>query len=317
MSDTDTEIVLVSGDLRLKVSPFGASLRGLWREKSDGTTEEVVTVYSGAKGKVGGQGDVLIPFPGRVRDGRYTFEGQTYQMALTDKEGPNAIHGFLRLVPWQVTEQSDTTITFAAALEPDESARPGYPFSLAVTVAYQLDEDGLTCRFTITNTGTDPAPVAAGFHPYFTVGTPLIDEAALHVPMASALEFDSGLLPTGRVLPVEGTPLDFRENHPIGATRFNTCYADPIRDADGRVRIRITAPKGGRSLAVWMDDAFDYVVLYSGDPLPEAHRRRSLAIEPMTCGSDAFNYPEWGLTVLAPGATTSGAWGVETGAAES
>ena len=57
------------------------------------------------KSKVGGQGDVLIPFPGRVRDGRYTFEGQTYQMPINDKDGPNAIHGFVRLIPWEVAEQ--------------------------------------------------------------------------------------------------------------------------------------------------------------------------------------------------------------------
>ena len=59
-----------------------------------------------------------------------------------------------------------------------------------------------------------------------------------------------------------------------------------------------------------MDAAFDYVVFYSGDPLPAAHRRRSLAIEPMTCASDAFNHPEWGLVALVPGQTFSGAWGV-------
>jgi aldose 1-epimerase len=61
---------------------------------------------------------------------------------------------------------------------------------------------------------------------------------------------------------------------------------------------------------VWMDEAFEYVVLYSGDPLPESHRRRALAIEPMTCGSDAFNHPSWGLVSLAPGGTLTGAWGV-------
>ncbi len=63
-------------------------------------------------------------------------------------------------------------------------------------------------------------------------------------------------------------------------------------------------------LTVWMDDAFNYVVLYSGDPLPETHRRRSLAIEPMTCASDAFNHPEWGLVRLEPGRTFAGSWGV-------
>jgi aldose 1-epimerase len=306
----DAEIMLARGDLRLKASPYGASLRGFWREGADGRREEMATVYTGAKGKVGGQGDVLIPFPGRVRDGRYMFEGQTYQMELSDKEGPNAIHGFLRLIPWEVVEQSESTITFAVSMEADE--HPGYPFALQATVSYSLDDQGMTCRFSVRNTGAHSAPVAAGFHPYFTVGSEHIDADRLHVPMGATLEMVN-LIPTGRVLPVDGTPLDFRTVRPIGNTVFNTCYSAPQRDPDGLLRIRLGAPDGGRNVTVWMDTAFDYVVLYSGDPLPEAHRRRSLAIEPMTCGSDAFNHPEWGLTTLAPDQTITGSWGVLSG----
>lgn len=304
----DTEITLARGDLRLKISPYGASLRGLWREGPDGAREEIVTGYTGAKGKVGGQGDVLIPFPGRVAGGRYTFCGQTYEMPINDKDGPNAIHGFLRLAPWEITAQSAQSVTFAVSLTPERS--PGYPFPLRATVVYALDAaGGMTCRFTIQNTGDRPAPVAAGFHPYFTVGSERIDEDVLHVPMAATLEFRD-LIPTGHVLPVDDTPLDFRAPRPIGGTVFNTCFLAPARDPDGKLRIRLASPLGERHLTVWMDGTFDYVVLYSGDPLPDSHRRRSLAIEPMTCGSDAFNHPQWGLKSLAPGETFSGAWGV-------
>lgn len=303
----DSEIILAAGALRLSVSPHGASLRGLWREMPDGTRQEIVTVYSGAQGKVGGQGDVLIPFPGRVREGRYPFEGQTYQMLANDKESPGAIHGFLRSATWEIAQQSEQDITFVTPLEPEE--HPGYPFALLATVSYALDATGMTCRFTIENTGGKPAPVAAGFHPYFTVGSDHIDADTLHVPMASTLEFEA-LLPTGNVLPVEGTAFDFRQPRPIGEMKFNTCYLNPLRDADGLLRLRLAAPNGGRALTVWMDAAFDFVVLYSGDPLPDSHRRRSLAIEPMTCGSDAFNHPEWGLVRLAPGKAFSGSWGV-------
>ena len=109
---------------------------------------------------------------------------------------------------------------------------------------------------------------------------------------------------------MEGSALDFRKPKPVGGVVFNDCYLGPRRDADGRVRIRLSGGEAGRSLTVWMDEAFGYVVLYSGDPLPDDHRRRALAIEPMTCGSDAFNHPEWGLAVLEPGQTLSGSWGV-------
>jgi aldose 1-epimerase len=313
--DADAEITLAGGgDLRLRVSPRGASLRGLWREPPGGRREEIITGYSGAANKVGGQGDVLIPFPGRVRDGRYVFGGESYEMVRNDKDGPNAIHGFLRAAPWQVTARSDRAATFSAGLVPGQHA--GYPFSLRADVTYELDPHraGMTCRFAVENTGDTPAPVGAGFHPYFIVGSPTIDDARLRVPMASTLELDAGLLPTGRVLPVDGTAYDFRTARPVDGTVFNTCYLHPLRDADGLLRIRLQgAEEGGRAVTVWMDRAFDYAVLYSGDPLPPSHRRRALAIEPMTCGSDAFNYPEWGLVALAPGETLAGAWGVTPG----
>ena len=127
MSDTplppaaDEEIVLTDGNVHLRVSPYGASLRGF--TQSDDTP--VVTEYSGAHNKVGGQGDVLIPFPGRIGHGAYTFEGQSYQMPINDKEGPNAIHGFLRSVVWDVTDQTDDSITFETDIRADEYRESG------------------------------------------------------------------------------------------------------------------------------------------------------------------------------------------------
>jgi aldose 1-epimerase len=307
---SDTEITLESDRFRVRVSPYGASLRGLWRTENGSDWHEVVTPYSSAKGKVGGQGDVLIPFPGRVRDGKYTFEGEQHQMPQNDKDGPNAIHGFVRLKLWDVHAQTSDAITFQTTLTRDEA--PGYPFALQIVVTYALNENGLTCTFSITNTGGTPAPVAAGFHPYFTVGSELIDTNLLTLPFAATLEFEN-LIPTGVVLPVDGTAMDFRQTRTLLDTRFNTCYLQPERDGDGLVRITLSAHDASRKVVVWMDRAFDYVVLYSGDPLPETHRRRSLAIEPMTCASDGFNRPEWGLVTLPPGATFSGNWGVSSG----
>ena len=308
----DTEIMLAHGDWRLVVSPYGASLRGLTYQgadgvREDGVREEVITGYSGAGNKVGGQGDVLIPFPGRVAGGRYTFGGQTYQMDKNDKETPSAIHGFLRSTLWESEQPAPDEVTFTTNLHAGDHS--GYPFALGVRVTYHLTDAGLAVAFVIENTGDTPAPVAAGFHPYFTVGSTLIDADTLQVPFDATLEFKD-LLPTGTVLPVDGTPLDFRRPHPLGGVVFNTCYLQPQRDPDGHVRIRLADPATGRSLAVWLDSAFDYVVLYSGDPLPESHRRRALAIEPMTCGADAFNHPEWGLAALKPGEKLSGTWGV-------
>ena len=305
---SDHEIILMRGDLRARVSSLGASLRGLWREGADGTRTEIVTDYSGADNKVGGQGDVLIPFPGRITNGVYEFGGETFQLQLTDKEAPNAIHGFVRHKEWDIKGQTESNAAFETHLLPSDA--PGYPFALAVSVAYTLTDDGLTCAFSIENTGSNPAPVAAGFHPYFTVGEDSINDAVLTVPFGSVLEFDANITPTGKVLPVGETVFDFREARSIGGTIINTCYLHPVRGVDGHAVVRLSAADSGRSIAVWMDDSFDALVLYSGDPLPDSHRRRSLAIEPMTGGSDVFNHPEWGLRTLAPDETFLGTWGV-------
>jgi aldose 1-epimerase len=228
-------------------------------------------------------------------------------MEKNDKEGPNAIHGFLRSLIWDQDVDSDEAVTFSTSFDAD--AHRGYPFALRAEVTYRVLDKGMRCEFRIRNVGAGAAPVAAGNHPYFAVGSDRIDADTLHVPFRSTLQYKD-LVPTGKVLPVEGTPYDFRRPRPIGGTVFNTCYLHPERDPDGLLRIRLSSSKTGRAVTVALDKTCDYVVLYSGDPLPESHRRRALAIEPMTCGSDAFNHPEWGLVVLSPGESFGGAWEV-------
>ena len=156
---------LTHAEWQLVVAPYGASLRGLYRRSAGGVREEVITGYSGAKNKIGGQGDVLIPFPGRVTEGRYSFGGQTYQMDKNDKETPSAIHGFLRSIIWEAEQPAPDEVTFTTNLHPD--AHPGYPFALGVRVTYHLSDTGLAVAFVIENTGDTPAPVAAGFPPLF------------------------------------------------------------------------------------------------------------------------------------------------------
>jgi len=302
----DIDIHLKSGDMRLTVSPTGASLRGLSRI-NDTAEVEIVTEYRGAGNKHGGQGDVLIPFPGRISGGSYKFGGHEHHLKRNDKETPSAIHGFVRSVLWDVTAQTESEITFRTSIARDQYE--GYPYDLDIRVTYRATATGMECDFAIENTGVEAAPVAAGFHPYFTVGSDLVDADDLQVPFNSILDFVN-LIPTGKVLDIASTDVDFRSLRPIGATAINTCFLNPIRDADGKIRIILANAAAGRKITVWMDAAFDYAVLYTGEAMGPEQRRRSLAIEPMTCGSDAFNHAEWGLISLAIGDTVRGSWGV-------
>ncbi|MBW3622974.1 MAG: aldose epimerase [Armatimonadetes bacterium] len=305
----DVEITLRHGSQRAVVSPYGAALRRYFLDDG-GSETAVVWGYSGGANKKGGQGDVLIPFPSRIKDGRYTFQGNTFQMERNDKEGPNAIHGFLRGITWEHEQSSESEVRFRTQIRAEAYADKGYPFSLGVEMAYRLEGDGLACEFRIRNAGDRNAPVGAGFHPYFTVGTDTVEDAEALIPANQYLEFEPTLVPTGNLIPVEGTEMDFREFRRVGETRFNHCYTGLQRDGDGLARARMRDPDTGRSVTVWMDDSFRYIVVYTGDAIPEPHARRALAIEPMTCATDAFNHPEWGLEVLSPGEAFEGRFGI-------
>jgi len=294
----DREITLVHGDWTARTAPWGASLRGL-----EYRGVPVATGYHGRADKCGGEGDVLIPFPGRIAGATYDFQGETHRLRPTDGGGVHAIHGFVREREFTVVGESVSSVSYLLEF----TGAPGYPFPLEVSLVYALDDAGLTCSTTVRNTGQGGAPVAVGFHPYFTVGTEWVDEAVLTLPFASVLEFDN-LIPTGRVLGVEDAGVDFRDGRQVGGAVIDNCFLNPVRDADGLARVVLRGP--GREVAVWMDGSYDYCVLFTGDTLPPRLNRRALAIEPMSCGSDAFHHPAWGLRVLAPGEVFHGTWGV-------
>lgn len=302
----DTELLLASGPHRAVVSPFGASLRRYFVVK-DGTEIDVVWGYSGAHNKKGGQGDVLIPFPGRVAHGRYGFDGQDYQLPCNDKEGPNAIHGFARSLPWSVTKNSPSRATFELCFHEEEYAAQGYPFTLHLNVSYILDAGKLSCEFIVRNHGRCAAPVGVGFHPYFTVGTGTLDEAEVKVPATHYAEIAGTLAPTGTLVPVEALGFDADRYRRIGQSRFNHCFLNLVQDPAGLCAIPLRNPYTGQTVLIEMDGSFTSFVLYTGDAIQHAPRR-ALAIEPMTCASDAFNHPECGLKRLLPGEAFSGVY---------
>ncbi len=304
----DTELLLYFQNQQAVVSPWGASLRR-YLLIDDGRETDIVWGYSGGSRKRGGQGDVLIPFPGRIANGRYSFDGQPFQLECNDKECPNAIHGFVRQLPWQVRETLTNKVTCEVRLAAETYRARGYPFSLDIAVTYELGPQGLICGFVVTNVGDWAAPVGVGFHPYFTVGTSLIDDAEVQIPSAGYLEFNEQLAPTGTILDVEGTGWDYRRVRRIGRQPFNHCYVKLERNEEGMATVTLRHGPSNRAIDIVMDASFSAVVVYTGDAIVEVPRS-ALAVEPMTCATDAFNHPEWGLKRLACGETFSGRYSV-------
>jgi aldose 1-epimerase len=251
----------------------------------------------------GAHGAPLIPWPNRLADGRYRFDGVDHQLALTEPQRHNAIHGLLRWRSWRAAEREPHRVVMGIRLHP----MVGYPFALDVRIAYELGDDGLTVLTEATNVGDRACPVGAGQHPYLSSGNGLIDDCTLQVPADTQILTDKvRKLPIGHSL-VEGTTSDFRVPRRLGAQRIDLAFTDLARDGRGLATTRLMRPDGSCA-ELWVDEHYANVEIYTGDELAPERRRRGLAVEPMTCVPNAFQSGR-GLIRLDPGDTLSTRWG--------
>ena len=294
------QYVLTFGDQRAVVTEVGAGLRAYAvgdRDVVDGFAEEEMCSI--------GRGQLLLPWPNRIEDGQYEFAGRVHQAPINEPALHNALHGLTRWVNWTAVEQAKDRVLMSLVLHP----QPGYPFTLRFDVDYRLSAGGLTMRTAATNVGQQAAPYGAGHHPYLTLGTP-IDQALLKMPALMRLDANNRLIPTGRVLPNRGTAYDFLELRPIGSLKMDTAFANLVSDTDGLVRVHLQGPAGEPRITLWMEAVYRFLMVFTADGIPDtARRRRSIAIEPMTCAPNAFRSGD-GLIVLQPGESWSGRWGI-------
>ncbi len=250
----------------------------------------------------GYHGAVLAPWPNRLRDGQYTFDGVDYQVPLTEPGRQTALHGLVAWERWSPVEHNPESVTLAMDLVPT----PGYPFPLRMSIRYELAGDGLDITMTTVNLGPRDAPYGVGFHPWLSPGAARVDAAILSLDANSWVETDERLLPTGRV-PVPAH-LDFRAGRPIGDLALDDAFVDATFQ-DGRSWLRLTGTDG-RTAALWMAEGATSWQLCTGDGLePPEQRRTGLAAEPMTCIADAFRTGE-DLVRLGSGQAHVMRWGL-------
>ena len=230
------QIEIVHGDQRAVVVEVGGGLR---EYTLDG--RNVLDGYGADEMSRSGRGQVLIPWPNRIQDGLYSFDGQEHQLPLDDVVEQDAIHGLVRWGSWTAGDRAENRVVMEHALHP----QPGYPFSLALSVEYLLSDDGLLVRTTATNRGPGPCPYGSGNHPYLTLGHHSVDPLTLRVPGAKVLVSDERGIPVGST-PVEGTDYDFREPRTIGATVLDHAFTELGRDDDGTSSRRAARPRRGQ-----------------------------------------------------------------------
>jgi len=292
------QIELSHGDQRAVVVEVGGGLRSYSVGGRD-----VLDAYRPDEMCSSGRGQVLAPWPNRLSNGTYEFDGRTHQLPLTEPEAGNAIHGLVRWVVWRVAEREQHRVVVEHALHP----QPGYPFALTLRIEYVLADPGLRVTTTATNVGAERCPFGTGAHPYVSLGTETVDPLFLQVPARTVLESDEHGIPTG-TRPVEGSEFDFRQARAIGRTVLDHGFTDLGRDDDGIARVVLEDPDAGDQLTLWLDERYRYLMLYTGDARPDV-ARRSLAVEPMTCPPNAFSTGD-DVIVLEPGESVSADWGI-------
>ncbi|WP_138735550.1 aldose epimerase [Modestobacter excelsi] len=277
---------------RLAVDLRGGGLRelvvGEW---------QLLDGYATGTVPAGRRGGVLLPWPNRLRGGRWQWRGADLQLDVVSAASPNAVHGLLSAQPWAVLGERPAGVTVGTVLQP----RGGYPFRLATAIDYDLTPGRLAVTVRVQNAGDGDAPFGVGMHPYLHVGAPAeggVADAELHVPARTAMVVEGGL-PTGESRPFDGAV------GRIGDRALDDPLTDLVRDDEGWARVELRGPAGSLELAV--DRSWPWLQVYTGDTLPAGQRRRSVAVEPMTCPPNALA-DGTDLVVLAPEGTWSGTW---------
>ena len=280
-------------DQRAVIVEVGGGLRGY-----EAGGRAVVDGYALEERCPAAAGAVLVPWPNRVRGGRWTYEGAEQQLDLTEPAAGNAIHGLARWSPWRLHRVDAAAATAAIRIGP----QPGWPVAVDVSIDWRLDPGGLGAVLTAANPGDRRVPLGCGFHPYIAVAGG-VDAAVLTLPARRRLVLEAQL-PTGASQPLGSPEAPFA----LGARALDDCFADLLHDGDGIVRATAIGADG-RGASVWGDAGITHLMVFTGDTLGLPRRRRAVAIEPMSCPPDALRSGE-GLLWLDPGASATFRWGI-------
>lgn len=215
---------------------------------------------------------LLFPFVGRLREGRYVLEGQTYTAS---------IHGFCRDALFSASQKGPSEASFR--LEDSPETREAYPFAFALTVTYRLEGNRLTKSHRVENRDVRRMYYELGGHDGYRV--PLspgeaLEEYAVRLPgLAEICPYgmdEAGILtPKGRVFPLENGRISLTP----AVYGLDTVILDrlPCRRAvlaDGRDRPRITVEfEDYPCLGIWRADkpGADYICIEPWTSLPDAH----------------------------------------------
>lgn len=333
--DVEQYVLTSSTGVVAKVMTYGATLTELDVPDRSGRLDDVVLGFDSLAGYLGKEpyfGATVGRVGNRIANGRFTLGGKTYHLATND--GPNHLHGGIRgfdKVVWDARVVSDAEGPAVEFSYLSRDGEEGYPGNCRVSVVYQLTGATLCLRYTVT--ADKDTPVNVTNHSYFNLAGPENGGILGHVLTLYADRYTpvgAGLIPTGELAPVAGTPMDFREPTRVGARiaqvgadprgydhnyvinapsaqtppRLNTAGAGPLLHV-----ATVRDPSSGRVMDVWSTEPG--VQFYTGNFLDGSitgkkgvvyTQYRALALETQHF-PDSVNQPRFPSCVLKAGGT--------------
>lgn len=249
-------------------------------------------------------GYVLAPWPNRIENGEYDFNGKQYCAPVNEYHPAprnNANHGYAYHYMWKLESLTDSAVTLSLRFPNLD----GYPFDVTVTVTYELGDNGMTATVNARNDGDEPAPWALGLHPWLangkqgaTAAERDADSAACHLQIkaASHVTVNEALIPTGTE-PVTGI-YDLNDGPTLEGRAFDDAWVDVERAADGATTTTFTRPDG-IEVKIIGDETINAWQCYTATGAPFAEHPYGIAVEPMTAPANAFRTGDH-LVTLAP-----------------
>ncbi len=282
------------------LTDFGAGLNNLVVKNEKGqlisvidgyrTEEEVIndhrTAFKGSK---------LSPFPNRILNGTYDFNGKTYQLPINEVGANNNLHALLHNEPFKIIGETASEHEAILKLEYDYKGNDqGYPFGYSLKLTYQFEKDEISINTEIVNTSNTVIPIGDGWHPYFRFEN--LDNVQMKMGQAIRKSSNSGNKLNGSH--------GFEQLRAIGQDSLDDCFE--VNGADS-FSIQLIDEQQDLELEIWQESEsqkYKYFQIYTPPT------RKSIAIEPVTCVPNAFNTGE-GLIILKPNEKVSMSFGIK------
>lgn len=230
---------------------------------------------------------ILFPWPNRIQDGKYDLFGSDYFLPINEQPLNHAIHGFVYDRPFEIIAQHTDDNEASMVLRYDYGGDyEGYPFPFILDVNYKLSsESGLLIKFSVTNKAEQDIPFGLGWHPYFRINDETADDWEVHFPAKYQFISDTRMIPE--------TQKEVESSDWIALKDKNLDHAFLLEKQEMAL-VKLHSEKSNITVTIWQPASwqkFNYSVLY----VPP--KRDCIAIEPMTCNTNAFNTGD-GLMLL-------------------